>query len=88
MLEDQKKLKDKGIDFYYPVELMLIQISINWQRTFALGLEYESAIFVLTCDLFNKHFPNPSLSDAKCFRLCKSLKDKDFDIYRRECAFL
>lgn len=88
MLDDQQKLKDKGIDFYYPVEMMLNQISINWQRTFALGLEYESAIFILTCDLYNKYFSESSLSDSRYLNLYKSLKNKDFNIYRRECAFL
>lgn len=88
MLADQQMLKNNGNDLNYPIEMMLIQISINWQRTFALGLEYESAIFILTCDLFNKYFSESSLPDSKYFNLYKSLKDKDFYLYRRECAFL
>lgn len=88
MLADQQKLKEKGVDFYYPIELMFVQIAINWQRTFALGLEYESAIFVLTCELFNKYYPNPTVSNSRYSAIYKSLKEKDFELYRRECAFL
>ena len=88
MLADQQMLRNNGIDLNYPIEIMFIQISINWQRTFALGLEYESAIFILTCDLFNKYFPESSLPSSKYVNLYKSLKDKDFNLYRRECAFL
>lgn len=88
LLVDQQKLISKGESLDYDIKKMFEQIAINWQRTFALGLEVESAIFVLTCDMFNKRFPNPSSYDSKYEDLCRSLKNKDFAIYRRECAFL
>ena len=72
----------------YNIKRIFDQIANNWHRTFSLGLEVESAIFVLTCDMFNKRFPNPSSYDSKYEDLCKSLRNKDFDVYRRECAFL
>lgn len=90
LLADQQKLKDNGVEFDYRIEKMFDQIVNNWQRSFLLGLEVESAIFVLTCDMFIKRFPDPSLYsyDSKYANLCKSLLEKDFAIYRRECAFL
>ncbi len=88
LLADQQKLMEKGESIDYSINKMFDQIAINWQRSFGLGLEYESAIFVLTCEMFKKRFPNPSAYDAKFTELCKSLTNKDFDVYRRECAFL
>lgn len=90
LLADQQKLKENGGEFDYRIEKMFDQIMNNWQRTFLLGLEVESAIFVLTCEMFRKRFPNPSSYsfDSKYANLCKSLMEKDFAVYRRECAFL
>lgn len=88
LLADQKKLLDTGEVLDYPIDYMFNQIAINWHRTFLLGVDVESAIFVLTCEMFNKRFPNPTSYDSKYKNLCMSLIDKNFAIYRRECAFL
>ena len=88
LLADQQRIKDRGEELDYRLEKMFDQITNNWQRTFSLGLEIESAIFVLTCEMFVKRFPNPTSYDSKYKNLCESLMNKDFDIYRRECAFL
>ena len=88
LFADQQKLVSNGEVLDYNIKRIFDQIANNWHRTFSLGLEVESAIFVLTCDMFNKRFPNPSSYDSKYEDLCKSLINKDFDVYRRECAFL
>ncbi len=88
LLADQKKLLDTGEVLDYPIDYMFNQLAINWHRTFLLRVDVESAIFVLTCEMFNKRFPNPTSYDSKYKNLCMSLIDKDFALYRRECVFL
>ncbi len=88
LLADQKTLMDKGLYVDYKVERMFEQIAVNWQRTFVLGIDIESSIFVLSCDMFNKYFPNVENVPSRFAKLYKSLKERDFALYRRECAFI
>lgn len=65
---------------------MLLQIRLNQLRVSELDREVQEAVFVLTCDLLKRFFPE-NVMKGKEKNLIRALKTKDFGMFRMCCKF-
>lgn len=65
---------------------MLLQIRLNQLRVSELSREVQEAVFVLTCDLLKRSFPE-NVVKGKEKNLIRALKTKDFGMFRMCCKF-
>lgn len=65
---------------------MLLQIRLNQLRVRDLNEDVQEAVFVLTGDLLKQHFPE-IMMQGKEKNLIRSLKEKDFGMFRMCCKF-
>lgn len=87
LLKDQETLNIDRVSGY-SIDSALYQFKYNWHRTYDMGVEVEKAIFVLTCDLFDKYYGNQVTKDKKYMDMQKALENRDFYLYRRECCYM
>lgn len=65
---------------------MLLQIRLNQLRVQDLSTEVQEAVFVLTCDLLKRYFPESAMTGREK-NLIRALKEKDFGMFRMCCKF-
>ena len=84
LIKDQKTLGITCRDKVY--EQVLSEININYLRTRLLGDDVNKALFVLTCDLFEKEFPGFKTAVRRLMPLEKALRTKDYNAYLYYCS--
>lgn len=67
-------------------EYMLLQIRLNQHRVADLEETIQESVFVLTCELLERHFPE-DLPDCGSKNLRRALKTRDFGMFKMCCKF-
>lgn len=67
-------------DFF---QYMLLQIRLNQHRVADLSLEIQESVFIQTCELLDRYFPDSAYTGER--NLINALKAKDFGRFRMCC---
>lgn len=67
-------------------QFMLLQIRLNQLRVSGLRDDVQEAVFVQTCELLERYFPEEAMTGREK-NLIRALKKKDFGMFRMCCKF-
>lgn len=88
LMKDASTLDYIDFNSDWTIDFFLRQFQYDWHRTHTLGEEVEDAVFDVTKKLLLQYFPEKHTSSKQFMNLEKSLRNNDFNLYRRECCYM